>query len=60
MVLVVAGVGLLMVPGLLAAVEGYRDRLEPLAHAVHHAGLGQQTGSNRPAKKPNEVRTNRD
>jgi hypothetical protein len=59
MVLVVAGLGLLMVPGMLAAVEGYRDRLERLAHAVDDGGLGQQMGSNRPAEKPKEARENR-
>jgi hypothetical protein len=36
MVLVVDALHLLMVPGMLAAVEGYRDRLERLAHAVDH------------------------
>jgi hypothetical protein len=36
MVLVVDALGLLMVPCLLPAVEGYRDRLERLAHAVDH------------------------
>jgi hypothetical protein len=48
MVLVVAGLGLLMAPGLLAAVEGYRDRLGRLAHAVDHddpaAGRSQDVG----------------
>jgi hypothetical protein len=34
--LVVAGLGLLLVPGMLAAVEGYRDRLAQLGHAANH------------------------
>jgi hypothetical protein len=61
MVLVVAGLGLLMVPGMLAAIEraiatGWsRSRTQCTTPAS-----GQQTGSNRPAKKPNEARTNRD
>lgn len=57
--LAVAGLGLLMVPGMLAAVERYCDRLERLTHAVHHGRLGQQTGSNRPAEKPKEAREDR-
>jgi hypothetical protein len=38
--LVVLALGLLVVPGMLAAVEGYRDRLGRLAHAVDHDGKG--------------------
>jgi len=40
MVLAVTGLGLLVVPGMLAAVEGYRDRLDRLVHAVDHDGQG--------------------
>jgi hypothetical protein len=40
MVLVVVALGLLVVPGMLVTVEGYRDRLGRLAHAVDHGGTG--------------------
>jgi hypothetical protein len=38
--LVVAGLGLLVVPGMLAAVEDYRDRLARFTHAADHDGDG--------------------
>jgi hypothetical protein len=44
MVLVVNGLWLLMEPGMLAAVEGYRDRLGRLGHAV------DPTATRRPAE----------
>lgn len=39
--LVVAGLSLLVVPGMLAAVEGYRDRLAQLGHAANHNGSSE-------------------
>lgn len=36
--LVVAALSLLAVPGMLGAVEGYRDRLAQLTHATNHGG----------------------